>query len=220
MNIDPTHSFDVTPKEAIALQRELVQHLDLTGSVKDPQLIAGVDAAFDGDDVIAAAVVWERSTDRVIEEHSVRTKVGFPYVPGLLSFREGMAIMDVLRRVENPVQAVLFDGAGVAHPRGLGIAAHLGLFLNVPTVGVAKSFLCGTYEEPGPTRGAQSPLHDKEGHQMGSVFRSRDHVRPLFLSPGNHISQQATVTLVDACLTKYRLPEPTRQADHLSKRAK
>ncbi|MCB9881283.1 MAG: endonuclease V [Planctomycetes bacterium] len=204
----------------MALQRELAARIALVGEVPTPQRVAGVDAAFEDESVVGACCVWDLAAQRVVEEHVVRVPLRFPYVPGLLSFREGEALVEVLRKVETHVDALLFDGAGIAHPRGLGIAAHLGLFVEVPTVGVAKSRLCGTHDEPGLERGSRALLLDGEGRRIGTVLRSRTRVKPLWISPGNGITQDGAVSLVEACLTRFRLPEPTRQADLLSKRAK
>jgi deoxyribonuclease V len=147
----------------------------------------------------------------IVEKQEAIRESPFPYVPGLLSFREGPALLDALARVEAPVDAVMFDGQGIAHPRRLGIASHLGLWLDVPTVGCAKSLLTGKYKEPGPKRGDLAPLQDK-GDVVGSIVRTRDRVKPVFVSAGHKFDQASAVRLVLEGARGYRLPEPTRQA--------
>ena len=138
----------------------------------------------------------------------------FPYVPGLLSFREVPVLLKVLRRVATPVQGVLCDGHGIAHPRRLGLASHLGVIVGLPTVGCAKSRLCGTHDEPGTKRGSMTPLTDY-GERIGSVLRTRDGVRPVYVSPGHLTDFETSIVWVLACGGGFRLPEPVRLADRL-----
>jgi len=150
----------------------------------------------------------------VIETASTTTLVPFPYVPGLLSFRECPAVLQAWEKLQLKPDCLMCDGQGIAHPRRLGIASHLGLWLDMPSIGCAKSLLVGSYQELGEKRGSMAPLmHRKE--QVGVVLRTKDRVAPVFVSQGHKISLQQAVELVLACCTKYRLPEPTRQA-HLS----
>src|SRR5262249_3199279 len=148
----------------------------------------------------------------VIEAQYAVRETRFPYVPGLLSFREAPALIDAFARVQNQPDVVLFDGQGIAHPRGLGIASHLGLFLEVPTVGCAKSLLYGHYQDPGPKAGALSPLKSRTGDVVGQVVRTKDKVKPLFISAGHRIDLGSAVRVALEMCRGYRLPEPTRLA--------
>jgi deoxyribonuclease V len=155
----------------------------------------------------------------VIETRTAVTRLIFPYIPGLLSFREIPSLAACLGKVESKVDVVICDGHGIAHPRGFGLASHLGVLLRAPTVGCAKSLLVGGYEQPGRNRGSYTPLL-YEGKRVGSVLRTRDGVKPVFVSPGHLSDQLGSRRLVLACATRYRLPEPTRHADRLAGEAK
>lgn len=177
-----------------------------------PRWVAGVDAAFSENAIYAAAVVYDRERREIVEvAHAVRA-IEFPYVPGYLSFREGPAVLEALGKLRQGFGAILFDGQGMAHPRRCGIATHLAVTLDVPGVGVAKSRLIGTYKEPGQTAGAAAALMD-QGEQIGVVLRTKAKVRPVFVSVGHRVDLASAVRLVRACCTRYRVPEPTRQAD-------
>jgi deoxyribonuclease V len=179
-----------------------------------PRFVAGADAAYSADKktVLAAAVVYDRLEQRIVEVvHAVRP-VEYPYIPTFLSFREGPAVLQAMRALKHPFGVVCFDGQGYAHPRRCGFASHMSIVLDLPGVGVAKSRLLGTFEEPPPEAGASSPLMDK-GEQVGLVLRTRPRVRPLFVSIGHKVDLASAAALVIACCTKYRIPEPTRQAD-------
>ena len=207
------HSWDLTPTEARALQAELAAAVD-TSSPLDPwRTLAAADVSFDrGSDVLfAAVVVVVADTFEVIEKVGLKAPARFPYVPGLLSFREAPALLEAFDRLQARPDVVLCDGQGIAHPRRLGIASHIGLQLNLPTVGCAKSRLCGHFDEPGPDRGDRSPLIDK-GEVVGAVLRTRNKIAPLFVSPGHRCDLESAVGLVLATTRKYRLPIPTRLA--------
>jgi deoxyribonuclease V len=179
-----------------------------------PRFVAGVDGAFSGDKqtIFAAAVIYDREAQRIVEvAHAVR-EAEFPYVPTFLSFREGPAVLAAIGTLKHPFGAVCFDGQGYAHPRRCGLASHMGVTLDVPAVGVAKSRLIGTYDEPAASAGSTSPLMDRE-EQIGVVLRTRNNVRPVFVSIGHRVDLPSSVRLAMACLTRYRIPEPTRQAD-------
>lgn len=179
-----------------------------------PRFVAGADAAFSGDKskVFAAAVVYDRVEQRIIEvAHAVRA-AEVPYVPGFLSFREGPAVLEAIGNLTKPWGVICFDGQGYAHPRRCGLASHMSIVLNKPGVGVAKSRLIGTFDEPRPQAGAYSPLTDVD-EQIGLVLRTRDHTRPLFISIGHRVDLVSAKALVLDCCTRYRVPEPTRQAD-------
>jgi deoxyribonuclease V len=152
----------------------------------------------------------------VIEETYATAKISFPYIPGFLSFREGPAIIKAIRRLKTKPDLILFDGQGIAHPKGMGIASHVGVLLNIPSIGCAKSRLVGDYAEPGRSKGEFSKLTLKN-HTVGAVLRTRDRVRPLFVSPGHLINLEGAIHMVIQCVRKYRIPEPLRRADALSK---
>ncbi|MCY3795367.1 MAG: endonuclease V, partial [Gammaproteobacteria bacterium] len=160
--------------------------------------VAGLDCAFGGDRVFAVVVVWDVERRRVIERRALSRPLQFPYVPGLLSFREAPALLAALRRLRTPVDALLCDGQGIAHPRRFGLACHLGVLLGLPAVGCAKSRLIGEWAEPGGDRGEGSPLtHD--GKRIGTVLRTRTGVKPLFVSPGHLCDFEGAADLVLRC---------------------
>lgn len=177
-----------------------------------PRHLVGLDCAFTATSVLAVAVVWDLAAAQVLEVRSAHAPLRFPYVPGLLSFREVPALLAVLRRVRTPVDGVLCDGQGIAHPRRFGLASHLGVIVGLPTVGCAKSRLCGEDAAPGPHRGDRAPLQDGD-ERLGTVLRTRDGVRPLYVSPGHLIDHDSAVRWVLAAGGGYRLPEPVRLAD-------
>lgn len=197
-----------------ASQRDLRQRLLVRPLAPLPRFVAGADAAFSNDrsTVLAAAVVYDRQEKRIVEIAHATRPAEVPYIPGFLSFREGDAVLDAIRRLTHPWGAICFDGQGYAHPRRCGLATHLSVTLDVPGVGVAKSRLIGTFDEPKPDAGSSSPLLDGD-EQIGLVLRTRDRTRPLFVSIGHRVDLATARELVLACCTKYRIPEPTRQAD-------
>lgn len=207
------HPWKLTPKEAVAVQRRLTERVALTPAVL-PRRVAGIDCAFLDDGILAVAVVWDLKAATVVEQRGARDRLRFPYVPGLLSFREIPVLLKVLRRLETPVDGILCDGQGIAHPRRLGLASHLGLIVGLPTVGCAKSRLCGEHSEPGAHRGNWAPLTD-DGERIGTVLRTRDGVRPIYVSPGHLMDHDSSIEWTLACGAGYRLPEPTRRADRL-----
>lgn len=213
MEFSPLHTWDLDATEAVALQRDLAARVDTATPLGPHPLIAAADVSYNrGSDILYAAVVVVRAgTFEVVERSGVVGRATFPYVPGLLSFREAPPLLDAFRKLQARPDVVLCDGQGIAHPRRLGIASHLGLWLGIPTVGCAKSLLCGTYDEPGPTRGDRSPLvHRKE--VVGAVVRTRDRVSPLYVSPGHLCDLESAVALVLETSVKYRLPVPARLA--------
>ncbi len=180
--------------------------------LKPVSTVAGLDCAFGGDRVFAAVVVWDIEHCRVIERRAHSRPLQFPYVPGLLSFREAPALLAVLRRLRTPVDALLCDGQGIAHPRRFGLACHLGVLLGLPALGCAKSRLVGEWVEPGRDRGERSPLM-LGAERIGTVLRTRTGVKPLFVSPGCFCDFDGAVDLVLRCGGGLRLPEPVRLAD-------
>lgn len=221
MRIPPApHPWAVSPKRAVAIQRQLAGRVRQTPQRAPIRLVAGVDLAFsrDGARCIAGVVVWDLDRGEVVEERLAVRRLRFPYVPGLLSFREAPAILAALDRLPERPDLLLVDGQGRAHPRRFGLACHLGVLADLPTIGVAKSRLVGTHDEPGEARGARSPLLHK-GEMIGVVLRTRARVKPVFVSVGHRISLETAVELVLAAAPRYRLPEPIREADRLTRRA-
>jgi deoxyribonuclease V len=207
------HRWDVSQEEAVEIQKRLHSQLDLQSEPEKIETVAGIDVSYDkGSDWLFAAIVVLRLPDlQVIDTASTTTLVPFPYVPGLLSFRECPAVLQAWEKLQLKPDCLMCDGQGIAHPRRLGIASHLGLWLDLPSIGCAKSLLVGSYQEPGEKRGSLTPLvHRKE--QVGVVLRTKDRVAPVFVSQGHKISLNKAMEIVLACCTKYRLPEPTRQA--------
>ena len=179
-----------------------------------PEHIVGLDCAFLGDDILAVAVVWHVVQARVVETRGARMPLRFPYVPGLLSFREVPVLLTVLRRLRSGFDAVMCDGQGVAHPRRFGLAAHLGVVVGKPTLGCAKSKLCGEHAPVGEARGSSTELRHRD-ETVGLVLRTRSRVRPVYVSAGHLCMHTDAAEWVLACGGGYRLPEPTRLADRL-----
>ena len=179
-----------------------------------PRFVAGADAAFSEDKstVFAAAVVYDREERRIVEVAHARRPAEVPYVPGFLAFREGPAVLDAIAKLKAKFGAICFDAHGYAHPRRCGSAAALSIELDVPGIGIAKSLFVGKFEEPAEAGGSTSPLID-EGETIGLVLRTRDRVRPVFVSIGHRVDLDSAAKLAMACVTRYRIPEPTRQAD-------
>ncbi len=198
------------------MQRRLADRVVPDGRPGRIRLVAGADLAFERDRAvcIAGVVVWDVAAGEVLEQHVARAEVTFPYVPGLLSFREAPALLAALTKIRCEPDLFMFDGQGLAHPRRFGLACHVGVILDRPSIGVAKSVLVGTCDEPRIRRGAHTPLMDR-GERVGSALRTRDRVKPVYVSIGHRISLDAAVDAVLGCCTRYRLPEPTRLADHL-----
>ncbi|MEL7237677.1 MAG: endonuclease V, partial [Planctomycetota bacterium] len=186
-----------------------------------PRLVAGVDCAFSKADdlVFAAAIVWDRQAKQIVAEASARRELTVPYIPGYLSFREGPAVHAALDALGHAFGLVLFDGQGRAHPRRCGLAVHVGAERGVPSVGVAKSVLVGAFKEPGVSRGSTSPMTHR-GEAVGQVVRTRDRVKPVYVSVGCGVGETLAVRAVLDCGNGFRLPEPTRQADRLVARVK
>lgn len=197
-----------------AAQAEMRSRLILAPLDPLPRFVAGADAAFSADKrtIFAVALVYDRETCRVTEIAHVSQELTVPYVPGFLSFREGPAVIEAVQQLKHPFGAILCDGQGYAHPRRCGFACHVAITLDCPGIGVGKSRLIGTFEEPDAAAGSTSPLMDA-GEQIGLVLRTQDNVRPVFVSVGHRADLDSARRLVLACCTRYRVPEPTRQAD-------
>jgi len=211
------HSWDLTPKEAIALQKNLATRVETEDRFSPPKTVAGIAVGFpEGrNKARAAAVLFSFPELEVLDQAVVTKPVSIPYIPGLLSFREVPALLEAIAQLSHLPDLILCDGHGTAHPRRFGLACHLGLCLDLPTIGVGKSRLVGTFEEPAPEKGSWSPLFHKE-EVIGAVLRSRTKVSPLFISPGHRLSLQTAIHFTLACTPKYRLPETTRLADRLA----
>lgn len=218
MNIFQSHAWDLTLDEAIAIQEKLQAQVITEDQFKQPlQYVAGVDMGFEENGAISRAAVAVLSfPDLQLQETSIaRRPTTFPYIPGFLSFREIPTILDALEKVKLIPEIILCDGQGIAHPRRFGIACHLGVLVNIPTIGVAKSLLIGKHEELPETRGSWQPLIHK-AETVGAVLRTRTGVKPVYVSSGHRISLPTAIDYVLKCTPKYRLPETTRIADKLA----
>ncbi len=212
----PLHSWNITPKVAVALQRVLAARTEIHTPLDRCELIAGADASYNrfSPTIFAAVVVVRVSDGAVIETQHAVGKANFPYVPGLLSFREAPIVLEAFANLKQRPDAVMLDGQGYAHPRRLGLACHVGLWLDLPCFGCAKSRLVGVHREPGRRAGSRVPLmHNEE--VIGSVVRTKAGVKPVYVSPGNRIDLASAVRWTLASCRGYRIPEPTRQA-HLA----
>ncbi|MHB1132935.1 MAG: deoxyribonuclease V [Chloroflexota bacterium] len=209
------HGWDVDAAEAIAIQQRLRSQVVTAGEPGEVRLVVGVDMGLRGERMHAAAVALDYPGLVVVAQSTAERPPTFPYVPGLLSFREAPAILAALAGLQVEPDLVFVDGQGIAHPRRLGIAAHLGLLLERPTIGVAKSILVGKHEAVGPEVGARAPLV-ANGEVVGYALRTRVGVKPLYISVGHRLSLEAAVDWVLRCGRGYRLPEPTRRAHQLA----
>jgi deoxyribonuclease V len=222
------HSWNLSYAQARELQTKLAWKVKFTPLKKEPELVAGLDCAFskDGKRILAAVVVLRRPEFELVETASASRKVTFPYIPGLLTFREAPVCIAAVKKLRSKPDVFIVDGQGVAHPRRLGLAAHLGLFLDRPTIGCAKSRLTGTYQEPSPEKGTYSLLKEEKSGQktqsevIGAVVRTRTNVKPLFVSVGNKCRLKDAIRVVLDCAVKYRLPEPSRLAHQTVSRLK
>ncbi|MDV3352250.1 deoxyribonuclease V [Leptolyngbyaceae cyanobacterium CCMR0082] len=217
MKIDVSDTWPQDTGGAIAIQNRLRSQVITTDQFAAITTVAGIDAGFEQDGTItrAAVVVLQLPELTLLEQAIAYRPTTFPYVPSLLSFREMPTVLDALRRLTLEPDLILCDGAGIAHPRRLGIASHLGVLMDKPTIGVAKSRLLGTHGELPADKGAWVPLMDR-GERIGAVLRSRTGTKPLFVSAGHRISLETAVDYVLQCTPKYRLPETTRLADRLA----
>jgi len=203
----------MSAKAAIRLQRRLADRVRVERLTRRVRFVAGVDLAFhsDGERCLAGVVVYDLKTQAVIEEKLAWRPVRFPYIPGLLSFREAPAALAAVRKLTHEPEVFIFDGQGLAHPRRFGLACHAGLLMDRPTIGCAKSRLCGTHDDP-PAQASQfTPLMHK-GEKVGVVLRTRDNIKPVFVSIGHRVTLNDAIRIVNSCVTRYRLPEPTRLA--------
>jgi deoxyribonuclease V len=207
--------------EAVALQCALAGRVDTSAPPGPIRFVAGCDIAYHLTEprLFAAVVVLDADDLSVVEERVVTREVTFPYIPGLLSFRELPALLTAFTELRQPPDAVMLDGQGIAHPRRFGLACHLGLWLDRPCVGCAKSWLVGEYDEPGPDAGDATPL-TIGGEVVGSVVRSAAGAKPVYVSPGHRLDADSATVLVRATLSGYRHPAPTRAAHMVANRAR
>ena len=216
MEIRQLHRWDVTPREAAQVQRELRERLVLEDHLGAVRLVAGADIALDKRERLGfgGVVVYTFPGLEEVERQTAVCPLTFPYVPGLLAFREGPVLVEVFARLRCEPDVVVFDAHGLAHPRRMGLACHLGLVLDRPSIGCAKSVLVGEHAEPPPAAGTWTPLVH-QGEVVGAAVRTRDRVKPVFVSPGHRISLERAVALLLRCTDGTRIPKPTREADKL-----
>jgi len=217
-----THKFNVDIKSAMALQSELKSRIEeKVLDLRRVRLIAGADASYSkGEErMFAAVAVFSFPDLELLEERTCSLRINFPYVPGLLAFREAPALISAFEKVRRKPDVVLFDGHGISHPRGFGIASHMGVLLGVPSIGVAKSVLVGEWRMPAEAKGSVTPIK-YDGKIVGIALRTRSGKKPIFVSVGNLINLESAVKIVLACCTRYRLPEPIRATHGLSNEAR
>ena len=215
--IKKLHKWDITPKEGIELQKHLRSLIIKRWDGRRISYIGGLDVHFPSRDTArAVAVVMTFPELEPVETCVKESRVNFPYVPGLLSFREIPALLMAIDELKIKPDVFLCDGQGIAHPRGVGLASHLGLVIDSPTIGCAKSPLYGSFKEPAEVKGSKSPITDEKGNTIGYVLRTRTGVNPVYVSIGHLIDLRTAVKIVLECSPKYRIPEPLRLAHHLA----
>lgn len=200
-------------QEFIKVQEDLSKKVILSDRFGKIERVAGVDLAYNGNQVIAAVVVLDYTSLRVIEEKHIETEVATPYMPTFLAFREAGPIAKAVKHLQFDI--LMLDGHGIAHPRGIGVASHVGVLLDVPTIGVAKRILCGEVEEEVITGKPAQLIH--ENRQVGYAYRSKDRTNPIYISPGHKVSIASSLRIVKHCIKGHKLPEPARLAHNLAK---
>jgi deoxyribonuclease V len=214
-----SHPWDISPQDARNLQRELAPFVSKKCGAATINTVAGLDVGLKGDVACAAVTVLSFPELEMMAQTTAGRSISFPYIPGLLTFREGPVILDALERLDCKPDLLIFDGQGIAHPCRLGIASHIGLLTDLPSIGCAKSRLCGRYQEPGVERGSHIPLVD-HGETIGAIVRTRSGVKPVFVSIGHRMDLKTSIDVVLACCKGYRLPETTRKAHRLAEECK
>ena len=205
------HRWDVTSREALRIQEELRERVLLQRRFRQIRTVAGADVSFLENEVAAVVAVFDYGRLEVVDEAVVKSPCSFPYIPGLLTFREGPVLIQAFEKLTRKPDVIMFDGQGIAHPRGIGIASHLGVLLGRATLGCAKSRLVGEYEGPNVKKGSFSTL-TLNSVTIGAVVRTRHGVKPVFVSPGHLMDLTTAIEIVLRCCTRYRLPEPIRWA--------
>jgi deoxyribonuclease V len=213
MKLNRLHAWDLSPKDAVQLQHKLRDQViaDRPLDLNKIKTVAGVDVSVKNNQSQAAVVVLTFPDFKPVETALAQRPTTFPYVPGLLSFREGEVLVEAFSKLDHVPDVFMFDGSGYLHPRRIGIACHMGLWLGVPTIANAKNRLCGTHDEVGPARGDWQKVIDK-GEVIGAAVRTKEKCKPVFVSAGHLSDLQSAIDLVLASVTKYRLPEPVRAA--------
>jgi deoxyribonuclease V len=213
------HAWRVSPRRAVRIQKDLRARLMLTNGFDVIRIVAGADVAYSRrlNRVYAAVAAFDYATMDLLEDVYAQGPAGFPYIPGLLTFREGPAVMKAFRRLKNRPDMVLFDGQGIAHPRRMGLASHLGILLDLPSIGCAKSPLRVQFRQPGRRRGSATRMMAGD-EQVGVVLRTREGVKPVYVSPGYRVDVPTSAQIVMKCGRGCRLPEPTRRAHMLVSR--
>lgn len=206
-----THPWEVSPAQAQAIQNLLRSKLVIAPPTRQPENIAGIDVSIRGTMAKAAVVLLSYPSLELLQTATAEMTVSFPYVPGLLAFREGPAVLAALEHLSICPDMLMFDAQGIAHPRRMGLATHIGILLDTPSIGCAKSKLCGEYSPPEKHKGSWTPLYDN-GEVIGAAVRTRENVRPVFVSVGHRVDLESAIEIVLSCTTRYRLPEPTRWA--------
>jgi deoxyribonuclease V len=218
MKIKRNHKWQVTPREAIEIQHRLQKRICISSFSGKVCLVAGADASFSrhSDTVHGAVCILAFPDFELIEKRTATLKLRFPYIPGLLTFREGPVLLKCFEKLQNLPDVILFDGQGIMHPRRMGIAAHLGVLLDIPSVGCAKSRLYGEFKEPAGSRGSYEYVRDRDGKIIGACLGTREKVKPVFVSVGNRINLSKAIDIVLRSCPKYRIPEPLRCAHTLA----
>ena len=222
MSIRPptiSHSWNLAPQDAVRLQLKLAPRVIRISSIslKKIKTVAGIDTHYRDGMAFAAVVVVRIQNLETVDWNTTSKRINFPYIPGLLSFREGPAVVEALAQLSSRPDLLIFDGNGIAHPRRFGIASHIGLLLDRPAIGCAKTRLVGQFEEPGFEKAKYTYLKD-HGETIGAVLRSRSGVKPIYVSIGHRMNLTDSIRIILQCCRRYRLPEPIRRADQLARK--
>lgn len=217
--MNPLHPWKVSVEEAIQIQENLRGRIILKNRLTEVKIVAGADVAYskDGTFLSGAIVVLSHPEMKPLDSALATGEVSFPYIPGLFSFREGPVLLEAFNRLKLKPDLILFDGHGIAHPKQFGLASHLGLWLDLPSIGCARTSLLDDYEPPGPSQGDFSWVY-WSGKKVGAVLRTRKGVRPVFVSPGHRVDLQTSLRVVLHTCKKYRIPEPLRRAHQMARR--
>ena len=215
MNHRELHSWQVSSEEASRIQKGLRKEIIPEPGFDRIEKIAGADISFSGEEAYAGVIVFSFPDLRIIERRQAVKKTDFPYIPGLLTFREGPVLLSAFEQVEKEPDLIIFDAQGLAHPRSMGLATHLGIILDKPSIGCAKSRLVGHYDPVGEPVGSYSFL-EHEGDILGAVVRTKERVKPVFVSIGHRIDLETSIKVLLECCRGYRLPEPSRQAHNFA----